>query len=537
MHVRRLILPAITFVIFAAALLNQNDLLSRFGTSALVQAEQVVSYVLQIGIWLSAAFLVNRATYVFIWDGPLMRRLHVPVPTLIRNLGSALVYIVAISGIVGVVFDKPVTAFWATSGVISLVVGLALRNVILDLFMGIAIDVERPYKIGDFIMLPAPLNMVGRVKEINWRTTRLQTNENNTIVIPNSRMGESVLVNFSDPDPTAEFELTFTLDYAVPPDRALRVLTAGAMAVAGQDGILADPAPKARVKGTTGTGVDYKVKYVIDCSKVGPGKARHRVIVSILEQLHQAGLQLAYSKQDVFYARMPERQIEGKSVDDRIKLLSRIELFTQLEPDELEDLAVSLKPRTFGEHQALIKQGDPGESMFIVIEGLLYVFIDFDGPEGNEKEMRVAQIRAGEFLGEMSLLTGEPRTATVQAATETVVYEITKDAVERLFVKRPELVETISHIVADRKLRNTEAYEKATRAERDEQRTTLAAQIRGRITVFFHHLFDHGEVNGRNGASHDNGGQNGTAKDGAAPGAAAQNGTAPAPKAHSKVRA
>jgi CRP-like cAMP-binding protein len=371
------------------------------------------------------------------------------------------------------------------------VVGLALRNVILDLFMGIAINVERPFQIGDFIFLPAPLNLVGRVKEINWRTTRLQTNENNTIVVPNSRIGEMALINFSVPDSTAEFELLFTLDYSVPPERALRVLTAGAMAVAGQDGILADPAPKARVKGTTGTGVDYKVKYVIDCAKVGPGKARHRVIMSILEQLHQAGLQLAYTKQDVFYARMPERQIEGKSVDDRIKLLARIELFTQLEPDELEDLAVSLKQRVFGEHQSLLKQGDPGDSMFILIEGLLHVFIDFDTPDGSEKEMRVAQVRAGEFFGEMSLLTGEPRTATIQAATESVVYEITKDAVERLFAKRPELMESMSHVVADRKLRSAEAYEKATHEEREAQRTTLAAQIRGRITVFFHHLFDH----------------------------------------------
>ncbi len=493
MRLKRVLPPLLTFAFFVAALLNQDELLGRFGASAIRQAQQVVSYSLQVGIWLSAAYLLTRLIGVLVWDGPIVRRLGAPVPALFRNVVSGLVYVVAVSGIVGVVFDKPVTAFWATSGAVSIVVGLALRNIILDLFMGIAINVERPFKIGDFIMLPAPLNLSGRVAEVNWRTTRLQTSENNTVVVPNSRIGEMVLINFSVPDATAEFELLFTLDYSVPPDRALRVLTAGAMAVAGQSGILADPAPKARIKGTTATGVDYKVKYVIDCSKVGPGKARHFVIKSVLEQLHQAGLELAYAKQDVFYAPMPDRQIEGKSVEDRIRLLSRIELFTQLEPVELEDLAITLKQRMFPEHATLLKQGDPGDSMFILIEGLLYVFIDFDATDGIDHETRVAQIRAGEFFGEMSLLTGEPRTATILAATDSLAYEITKDALAVLFAKRPELMEAMSHVVADRKLRNTEAYEKATHEEKEAQRTTLAAQIRARITTFFQHLFERSE--------------------------------------------
>jgi hypothetical protein len=128
------------------------------------------------------------------------------------------------------------------------------------------------------------------------------------------------------------------------------------MALAGEGGVLSDPAPKARIKGTTGTGVDYKVKYFIDCARIGPGKARHQVVTSVLDQLHQTGLQLAYPKQDVSYGSMPERLIEGKSIEDRIRLLGSIDLFEQLDPIDLEDIAMALRARQFREHETLIRQ-------------------------------------------------------------------------------------------------------------------------------------------------------------------------------------
>src|SRR6185312_12028818 len=173
----------------------------------------------------------------------------------------------AASGIISFVFNRPLTGLWATSGVAGLVIGLALRNVIMDVFIGLAVNVDRPYRLGDFIMLQT--GQVGRVLEINWRTTRLATNEGNTIIVPNSRIGDMTVTNFLKPNSSAEFELLFSVDFGVPSERVLRVLTAAAMAVTGA-GILDDPdhEPKARIKGISHEGVEYKVKYWVDCAKV-----------------------------------------------------------------------------------------------------------------------------------------------------------------------------------------------------------------------------------------------------------------------------
>lgn len=479
---RRIWLPVAIFILVAIAAANQNDLLRRFGNQALEQTQQVISYLLQVSIWLSAAYLVTRLMQVFIWEGLVSRALGVPVPRLLRDVAACLIYAIAISGIIAFVFRQSVTGIWATSGVVSIVIGLALRNIILDIFVGLAINFDRPFTIGDFIMLHQG-NVVGRVRDINWRTTRLETEENNTVIVPNSRMGDMMLTNFSRPDTKSEFSMQFSLDFAVPSDRALRVLTAAVLSIAGKDGILSDPAPKARIKGTSTTGVEYKVSYWIDASQVGPGSARHKVVKSVLDQLRLSGLSLAHGQQDLFYAPMPNRLLDGSSTNDRVELLKRIELFALLDGMEIESLAVSMKQTLYPAGSTLLKQGDEGESMFIVMEGLLYVLIDF---ETGQEPTRVGQIHAGEFLGEMSLLTGEPRTATINAATDTLVYEITKEAIAALFERRPELIATMSKVIAKRKLANTEAYARATTTEREEQHDTLARQIMNRIRNFFH---------------------------------------------------
>ena len=483
---RRLAPPLVIFALLALAASRQEDLLARFGAAALLQSQLVISYALQIGIFLSASYLVNRATEVFVWEGLVQSRLGIPTPRLVRDLASALVYLVGLTSIGAVVFQRPVTGIWASFDALSVVVGLALRDVILDLFVGISLNVERSFKIGDFIMIQQG-NLSGRVEQIYWRTTRLSTNEGNTVIIPNRRLGEMVVTNFSHPTTTAEFELLFSLDYAVPTERALRVLSAGAMALAGVNGILADPEPKARVRGTSALGVDYKVKYWIDCARVGPGKARHFVLASVLDHLRRAGISLAYQKQDLYLARMPQRQLDDSDLTDRLLLLSRIELFDALPREELESLALNMTRHIYRQGTQIIKQDESGASMFIVFEGLLRASIVFPGETAPAD---VGHIQPGSFFGEMSLLTGAPRTATISAVTDALVYEITKPQMEALFERGgPEVEETLSRVIAERRLRNDAAYVDATRAEQEQQKAALAEQILLSIKGFFGDAF------------------------------------------------
>lgn len=474
-------LPLMVTAAFVLAGVYEQQILLRLSEATAEKFLAYFPYILGIGIWISLAWLINRVLVLCFWE-PLNRR--VPIPRLLRDVTGALIYGLALTGIVGVVFDKPIGPFWAASGAGAIVIGLALRNVILDVFIGLAVNFDRPFEIGDYIQVNAwpSGGPSGRVVELNWRTTRLVTSEGSMIVIPNGKLGDLIVTNFSKPDAVGEFEVVVNLDFDVSTDRALRVLSAAAGSVAGKCGILEDPAPKTRIMGTTAQGVGYKIKYFQNPRLAGPGKARHEIWKAVLDQLNRAGLQPATPKQDVFHAERPQRQYDSRALADRVALLGRVELFEGLTVEERTQLSAQMRERMFRQGDKVINRGEAGDSMFILCEGLLEVRLALtdEGPE-----TRVARLEAGMFFGEMSALTGEVRSATIVAVTDSLAFEITKDDIAALIRLRPELAEVVSRAVTVRKLRNTEAVAKAGSAERISEEISLTAQLVGRMFAFF----------------------------------------------------
>jgi CRP-like cAMP-binding protein len=202
----------------------------------------------------------------------------------------------------------------------------------------------------------------------------------------------------------------------------------------------------------------------------------------VLAHLARAGLALAYPKEDVYFAPMPERHLDSASTDDRQALLARVDLFQPLTDDELASLAERMERRTWSAGEVVIREGDTGHSMLCVVEGLLEAFTEEDG-----RRCRLGSIGPGEFIGEMSVLTGEPRSATVVSATDGVAYEIGKEPFRSLLTARPELAELISRIIAERRVRDQRAIEALAADEPTTSTKTLAGQILGRIRSFFGH--------------------------------------------------
>lgn len=474
---RPLCWPIASVAVFLTAYFYQQEIVVRFGIATFERFLAYFPYLVGIGIWFSLAYLFNRLLGVVLWE-PLHKR--VPVPRLIRDVVAVLIYALALTGVVSAVFEKPVGPFWAASGAGAIVIGLALRNVIMDIFIGLAVNFDRPFEIGDFIQVANGVS--GRVVELNWRTTRLVTPENNLVVIPNGKLGDMVLTNFSKPSIPGEMAVTLLLDFDVDSDRALRVLNAALCSVAGTSGVQEIPAPKARIRSLTPQGVEYKLIYNIDPRIAGPGKARHAVWKAVLDQLHRAGLQPATPKQDVFQDTRPQRQFDIRSLKDRGAILARVELFKGLSEDERTQLCEHLQERFFNEGSVVIQRGAPGDSMFILIEGLLNVMISLR--EG-EPESRVARLQAGQFFGEMSVLTGEARSVTITAATDSLAFEIGKDALADLVRRRPEIAETLGKVVAARKLRNSEAVTRASAQMQQAAERSIAAEIVGKMLAFF----------------------------------------------------
>jgi CRP-like cAMP-binding protein len=202
----------------------------------------------------------------------------------------------------------------------------------------------------------------------------------------------------------------------------------------------------------------------------------------VLDQLHRAGVQPATPKQDLFHEPRPQRQLDAGSLEDRVALLARVELFQSLTDEERARLSGQMRARLFKEGATVIKGGEAGESMFILCEGLLTVMIALK--EG-QQESRVARLQAGMFFGEMSALTGEPRSATIVAATDSLVFEITKDDIAELIQRRPELAEMIGRAVTGRKLRNSEASARTGTGLQANEGKSMTALFVGKMLSFF----------------------------------------------------
>ncbi len=391
----------------------------------------------QIGAWVSAAFLVNRLLTVFFWDGFIGALSERRVPRLPKDVTGIVIFSIAGLAIASTVFHQDTTKIIAASGAVSIVVGLALRTVILDLFMGLAIHVDRPFKMGDWIMVHqnrVETHIVAEIIEINWRTTRLRTTANNMVVVPNSKLGETIVTNYMEPTPHFRMELDFIIDFEVPVERATRVLTAGIRAACGLKGILAKPESEVRMKEASLNGMVYEVRYFILPKDISPNESRHEVNRTVLENLVHSGIMPAHSKEEVTLTRGKQRTLDASLDEDLYQLLTRTELFRSLSAGEFASVFPQMQKCTLAEGEVLYAQGDAGDSLFVCLEGLLERFVD--DPMGRVK---VDTLRAGQHFGVSAVLDGAARTTTVEAGTEALVYEIPKAAIAPLLEQHDEL--------------------------------------------------------------------------------------------------
>jgi small-conductance mechanosensitive channel/CRP-like cAMP-binding protein len=480
--------PALLFLAFLAAVTAGSVEIQNLTERTLGQSGAFIPYAINVGAWLSGAFLVNRVVDAAIWELLVARGTNIEVPKLLRQLSALIIYGAAIFGITGVVFAQSITGLLTTSTALGLLVGFAVRSLILDAVSGIAINLEQPFRAGQFIQIRGrgPDPIMGLVQEVNLRTTRLLTLENDIMVIPNGMLAESMILNRSAPNTVTWFEMSIKLDFSVEPERALRVLGSAAHTAIAEISARVQPAFSVLLDYVDAAGVYYRINYAIDPTKTSPRKAKHLLLKHVLDNLHHAGLTPAVPKQDMFVARMPDRGIDYEDITHRATLLGRIDLFSEFDAKALDLLANQAEVRVVPAGGVVIEQDDDKDpSMFVVVEGTLGVRVR--GADGTSRE--VAHLQPGAFFGEMSVLTGEKRSATVHAVSEVVLYEFTKQTIASLLDSNPGIAAILSRTVAERQLRNSAAAAQLPPEARAEQEKNLVEQLMRSMTTFFGRIF------------------------------------------------
>ena len=424
--------------------------------------------------WVFAARAAMLAVNTYVWTGWVELRKGSQVPKLLRDLTTAVLAIVCIIAITSDVFGIEIGGVLTASGIVIAIVGFALRSMIADVFTGIALGVEQPAKVGDWIQLND--GTIGRVIEMNWRATRLLTTDEVTVVVPNNFLASTPFRNYHSPDSHWRDQFQIVLGYEVTAHQAERILLSAVSQIA--ESINLPREPEARIIEYTDHGIKWEVRYWVPDF---PSRSRIRYAIqrNVLRNLHFAGASVPRPRLETLDATDPAAKRDPLHED--LALLRGIELFSAFSDAELSGLVRRMRTRLFLKGRPVIQQGETGDSLFVVKEGFLDVFIR------NESGVivRVGQQVPGMYFGEMALLTGEARTATVTPSVDSVVLEIGKDDLEPMLLARPDAVRMLSEQLASRQLRNEKTLSEHSQRELATQKDTLAQRLQARILTFF----------------------------------------------------
>jgi small-conductance mechanosensitive channel/CRP-like cAMP-binding protein len=400
------------------------------------------------------AVAILRVVDWLVWDRLAPRHAGIRVPRLLRQFVAALVVAFVFLGLLTRVWGVAMPAMLATTGVLGLVLGLALRGILTDFFSGIALNVEQPFRLDDFILLRTRLRgepITGMVREITWRSTRILTPEDNLVAVPNSVVAQGVVENLSWPSPVSEQEVDIVLDWALPQGVAEALLGAAVTEAWMRGAAAGDKPPTVRISRLDGWGVSWRIIYLLDPRRVQKGPARHELLACVHRHLVVAGLRPVAQSNDRTgpWINGGAHPATGKvpefdTPDARRRVLDTVSLFDDLSAEERDALASDMTLRLAAAGERVVTRGQPGESMFVVAAGVAEVRV----PDTTGGSHLANVLGPGSSFGEMSLLTGAHRSADVVAVSPMVLFEVAGSTLSPLLSARPSLADALSRTVA-----------------------------------------------------------------------------------------
>jgi small-conductance mechanosensitive channel/CRP-like cAMP-binding protein len=353
--------------------------------------------------------------------------------------------------------------FLTTSAVGAVVVGFALQDTLGNAFSGLAIQTEKPFRVGEWIRVG---EHEGRVEEITWRATKLRTRADTFLIVPNSVMSREAIENFSEPVLPTQVWVEVGVTYAATP---AQVKAAMLEAVRNAPLALAEPAPDVLLMDFGSSAIVYRARFWVQ--DYGEDiRARDQVRTNIYYSLRRHDLEIPFPIQ-VEYSREETPPDPVARTARFAEVLRATPVLAALDETHRQQLAGAAIERLYTNGERVVGEGDPGASMFVVASGRVRVTV-------GEPPREVAVIERGGLFGEMSLLTGQARTATVTAAGETALLEITADAFRRFVLDDPGVLEPITAAVSQRRVELERARAALTGAALPPADTSLLAVVR-----------------------------------------------------------
>lgn len=388
-----------------------------------------------------------------------------PIPDLLASIIRTILYVASAFAILQTTLDIDISPLLASTALLTAVVGFALQGVLSNLLAGMSMHITRSVMPADWVRIG---DVEGRVIETNWRETRLRTNDGHIMLVPNSIVANATIHNMTRPTPLRRHNVAVGASYSHAPGDVIEALLQSALSV---PEVLSDPMPDAYLTEFKDFGINYVLRFWSECYQ------EHQSIEGdvsrmIWYQFKRRGIDIPFPMSDKLLddllavvshqRRLPPQDDEIQRRVNDLKasdFCSRILVDANDQPllqdPDLRQVAAKMRRVRYTPGETLFSQGDPGENCYVVVCGHLHGRVDY------EDASKAIEFDAGPgaLMGEMSLMTGLPRTASVMVREEVELLEIPQDAFACLLALHPEIPTVLSQLAAERATKNAAALE------------------------------------------------------------------------------
>jgi small-conductance mechanosensitive channel/CRP-like cAMP-binding protein len=364
--------------------------------------------------------------------------------TILKDLLMLLSYAVVLIAVLTKDTHIDPTPILASSAVVGVVLGFALQESLGNIFSGLTLQMSRPFAPGDWVKSG---DFVGRVQGINWRSTSVITRNNERLELPNSDLAKQVVINYSNG--IVADEIAIGLSYSTPPNYVRQVILEALRSV---PGILQDPTPDVYAWDYGDYAIRYRIRYWM--SDFADAERLHDTVSSSLWYLlRRKSIEIPAPIRQL---RLMQDDAQGANLEafERgvMAELRQVDFLRPLRDEELRLLVAQIEVQKFGAGEAIVREGDHGDSLFIIRSGVVEVL----ATSSDSRQIHIRDLVRPAFFGEMALMTGEARMATVRARTDAELLELDHDGFSELFKAHPETASRIGEVIAERMSENRE---------------------------------------------------------------------------------
>jgi small-conductance mechanosensitive channel/CRP-like cAMP-binding protein len=422
----------------------------------------------------SGAFVLIALVRRFFWELWFEKRQQTKAPKFVSEVFSLVLFLAAVLVALKAIYGLDIQGAVLGSTLVVGIIGFAMQDLLGNIIAGIAIEIGRPFRSGDWLLIEEGRR--AEVVEVNWRSVRLRDNDDIFYDIPNKTIVGATIVNLTHPRKAHGIRLRLQFEYGVPPNTVKDMLAHAAQSASG---VLSTPPVRVFLKEFGDSGITYEIRFFME------NESRYNDILdeirtNIWYEAQRNGLKIPFPIRTLFIERAKS---ESRGALDIARTSLRRQAFLQLlSNNQLEQLLTNARLLRFGRGEKIIEQGQEGRSMFILIHGEADVMVRI-----HDEEKHVATLRDGDYCGEMSLLTGEVRSATVQARMDCEMLEIGKETLAEILGTNTTLVERLSEILAKRKM-EVDGIIEASMAE--DEKTATVNRYKGSLLKRLYDFFE-----------------------------------------------